>query len=102
MIELSSGNAGTEEFGQLSIQEKKVCQVLKKAFLNSKRHDKSSGLEIVPSQRLQSVMKSKLNCMGSALTRMNSKERKQLLERREKSDCVLTLKVSEIRRPSGR
>ena len=31
---------------------------------------------------------------------MNSKQRKQLLERWEKSDWVLTLKVSEIRRSS--
>ena len=41
-------------------------------------------------------MKSKLNRMGSALSRMNSKQRKQLLERWEKSDWVLTLDVSEI------
>ena len=41
-------------------------------------------------------MKSKLNRMGSALSRMNSKQRKQLLEWWEKSDWVLTLDVSEI------
>ena len=99
MIELS-GDTGIGECEQLSIQEKKVCQVLKQAFLNSKSHGKSSGLEIVPSPRLRSVMRSKLNRMGSALSRMNSKQRKQLLERWEKSDWVLTLKVSEITRSS--
>ena len=94
MIELNS-DTGIGECEQLSMQEK-VCQVLKKTFLNSKSHGKSSGLEIVPSHRLRSVMRSKLNRMGSALSRMNSKQRKQLLERWEKSDWVLTLKISEI------
>ena len=41
-------------------------------------------------------MRSKLNCMGSALSRMNNKQRKQLFERWEKSDLKLTIKVSEI------
>ena len=95
MIELSS-DTGIGECEQLSVQEKKVCQVLKKAFLNSKSHGKSSGLEIVPSPRLRSVMRSKLNRMGSALSKMNRKQRKQLFERWRKSDWELTLKVPEI------
>ena len=74
--------------------------MLKQAFLNSKSHGKSSGLEIVPSPFLRSVMRSKLNHMGSALSRTNSKQREQLLERWKKSDWMLTLKVSEIARSS--
>lgn len=91
MIELSSNTGVGGENERLSTQEK-VYQVLKKAFLNSKSHSKSSGLEIVSSPHQRSVMRSKLNQMGSALTRMNSKQGKQLFERWEKSDWVLTLK----------
>ena len=47
-----------------------------------------------------SVVKAQLNRMGSALSRMNSKQRKQLFERWEKSDWVLTLKASEVSRLS--
>ena len=83
MIELSSDTGVSGENEQLSTQEKKVCQVLKKAFLNSKSHSKFSGLEIVPSLCLRSVVRSILNRMGSALSRMNRKQRKQLFERWE-------------------
>jgi hypothetical protein len=96
MIELST-DTGIGESEQLSMQEKKVHQMLRTAFLNSKSHGKSSGLEIV---RLRSVLRSKLNRMGSALSRMNSKQRKQLFERWEKSDWELTIKASEITRSS--
>ena len=74
--------------------------MLRTAFSNSKSHGKSSGLEIVPSPQLRSVMRSKLNRMGSALSRMSSKQRKQLFERWEKSDWELTIKASEITRSS--
>ena len=57
MIELSSNTGVRGENEQLSTQEK-VCQVLRKAFLNSKSHSKSSGLEIVPSPHQKSVMRS--------------------------------------------
>ena len=46
MVDLSS-DAGQ----QLSMQGKKVCQVLRQAFLNSKSHGKSSALEIIPQGR---------------------------------------------------
>ncbi len=45
-------------------------------------------------------MRSKLNRMGSALSRKSSKQRKQLFERWEKSDWELTIKASEITRSS--
>ena len=41
-------------------------------------------------------MRSKLNRMGSALSRMKSKHRKQLFERWEESDWKLTIEASEI------
>ena len=68
MIELSN-DTEIGESEQLSVQEKKVHQELRTAFSNSKSHGESSGLEIVPSPRLRSVMRSKLNWMGSALSR---------------------------------
>ena len=51
---------------------------------------------LIPSPRLRSLMWSKLNRMGSVSSRMNSKQRKQLFERWEKSDWELTIKASEI------
>ena len=71
--------------------EKKLNLVLIKATM------KSSHFRPLPSIRLRSVLKAKLWRMGKSLARQNSRQRKQVIERWQKSSWDISFKPTEIR-----
>ena len=71
--------------------EKKLDLVLTKATM------KSSHFQPLPNGRLRSVLKAKLWRMGKSLARQNSRQRKQVIERWQKSSWDLSFKPTEIR-----
>ena len=58
---------------------------------------KSSHFRPLPNARLRSVLKAKLWRMGKSLARQNSRQRKQVIERWQKSSWDLSFKPLEIR-----
>ena len=70
--------------------EKKLDLVLVKATI------KSSHFQPLPNNRLRSALKAKLWCMDKALARQNSRQRKVVIERWQKSTWDHSFKPTEI------